>query len=500
MKLILKHKLLSILVLFAGLFLSGCDKDILEPKIFQELTEDNFFKTEADFNAAVVALYNPFSIDWGDTDPGVGQWYVALYNANNRSYLLRSMLTTDELWNDWDANILNFTWGPSTFSGDNGSTYVKIRFVARATDAIDKISKSDASESIKNKYIAEAKTMRAWTMYVLYDFFGPVNVKLNPETLSSTEIIPRLSNEEYTKAIEQDLLDAIAINEMPESYNSSPSEWGRASKGLARMLLLKLYMHKKDWIKAEAIGKDIMNIGSYSLQSDYSNIFVEKANNEVIYAIPSSEAIPNWYMQHMFPGDYAKGYAGSKLIERGGGWYGYAMPWSFYDKFEEGDLRKNTIISEYQANWGGTVNRNSSWFKGAIPLKYTGIQGDGPSYAIDWVVFRYAEVLLSVAEAINEQRGPEDAYQYVNEVRLRAGVGAWSGMSEAQFRDAILDERGRELFSEGVRRQDLVRHGKFIEKAIARGASNAQPHHVLFPIPQEVIIEGKGIIEQNPGY
>jgi len=495
-KLIIKYLLVFVLLTS----LASCE-DVLEPKIYGDLTEDNFFNTEADFNAAVVALYNPFSIDWGKSDPGVGVWYVSLYNANNRSYLMRSMLSSDILWNDWDPNILNFTWGPSTFNsnGAEGSTYAKIRFVARATDVIDKISKSDVNESVKNKYIAEAKTLRAWLMYILYDFFGPVNVKIDAETLSNSEITPRLSDEEYTKIIEQDLLDAIATQEIPDSYNNNLAEWGRVSKGVARMLLLKLYMHKKDWEKAEVVGKEIMNM-EYSLDEDYANIFTEKANSEIIYAIPSNDAMPNWYMQHLFPGDYAKGNAGSKVIERGGGWYGYAMPWDVYDKYEVGDLRTNTIITEYEADWGGMVDRNSSWFKGAIPLKYTGIQGNGPSYAIDWVVFRYADVLLLVSEAINEQRGPNDAYQFVNQVRERAGVAPWSGMTKEQFRDAILEERGKELFGEGVRRQDLIRHGKCIEKAIERGVTNAKPHHVLFPIPEDVIIEGEGVVKQNNGY
>jgi hypothetical protein len=56
------------------------------------------------------------------------------------------------------------------------------------------------------------------------------------------------------------------------------------------------------------------------------------------------------------------------------------------------------------------------------------------------------------------------------------------------------------LFCEGARRQDLVRHGKFIEYAQARGITDAEEHEVLFPIPQEVITESNGIVEQNPGY
>ncbi|MCL6266329.1 RagB/SusD family nutrient uptake outer membrane protein [Flagellimonas myxillae] len=499
MKSILKNTRFFALFLFLVLAITGCE-DELDSKVFSDLTPENFFQTDKDFNAALVALYSSFSIDWGGEDPGIGIWYTYLFNANNRTYLLRSELTTDELWNDWDANILNFTWGPATYSGTGASTYSRIRYVARATDVIDKIENSSVDDVVKNRYLGEAKTLRAWLMYIMYDFFGPVNVKVDPSTLSDTSITPRLSVEEYTRIIEQDLLDAIATDELPEKYNGT-ADWGRVSKGVARMLLLKLYMHQKEWAKAEDIGKAIISSGSYGLLANYDDVFIQTGNDELIYAIASNEAVPNWYMQHLFPGNYAKGFAGTKLIERGGGWYGYSMPWEFYDKFEIGDLRTNTIITEFESGGGALVDRDNG-LRGAIPLKYTSIegQGSGPSYSIDWVIFRYAEVLLSVAEAINEQRGPADAYQYVNQVRERAGVTPWSGLTQEEFRDAILDERGRELFCEGHRRQDLVRHGKFIEKAIERGATSASSKHLLFPIPADVILEGGGTIEQNPGY
>lgn len=490
---------LNIFLITASLLavFSACE-DELEQKVYTDFTEDNFFKTEEDFFAAMVGIYNQFTPGWGSNDPGVDTWYPAIYNANNRTYLLRSMLTTDELYNEWDANLLNFTWGPSTWQGTDETVYPKIRYVARTTNIIDKISASDANENIKNLYLAEAKTLRAWLMYILYDFYGPVNVKLDPETLTDTEIIPRPSAEEYSGYIEQDLLDAIDTDVFPDNYNADPNNWGRVSKAVARMLLLKLYIHNKEWALAESVANDIMAMG-YSLYSDYQSIFIDHANDEIIYALPTNSAYPNWWPQHMFPGGYVSGLAGERNIVRGSGWYGYSMPWEFYDKYDTSDLRLNTIISEYTNSNDELIGRNEG-LRGAIPLKYTGIEGDGPEYIVDVVVFRYAEVLLSLAEAINEQRGPSEAYQYVNQVRNRAGLDDWSGMTQNEFRDAILDERGRELFCEGTRRQDLIRHGKFIEYAQARGISDAESHETLFPIPQSVITEGNGIIEQNEGY
>jgi hypothetical protein len=405
------------------------------------------------------------------------------------------MTTTDELYSPWSTTFDNFEWGPNTFNGGNGPTYAKIRYVARATDVIDKIQKSEADvpDAVKAKYVAEAKALRAWLMFVIYDFFGPVNAKLDPETLYDTEITPRMTRTDYVEAMETDLLEAIP--DLPDMYNGDVANWGRVSKGAARMVLLRLYMHEKEWAKAEAVARDIMGMG-YDLEQYYPDVFNNEQNMEIIYAVPVNESAPNWYIQEIIPSNFGS----SGDITREPGWYGFWMPWEYYDKYDEDDERQDALLSSYVTRTGQVRDRNSS-MRGAVPLKFTNISGTSSNgVTFDVPVFRYAEVLMSLAEAINEQRGPAEAYEYANLVRGRAELAGFSGMSQEQFRDALLDERGREFFGEGLRRMDLIRHGRFIQVARDAGITNAQPHHVLFPIPQSVIQEGGGIIEQNPGY
>lgn len=509
--------ILYILILstfFVGL--PGCKKE-LQPVITSSLTPDNFYKTADDLNNAVIGLYNSFSGQWGTNDQGVNTWYASLYNIDIKTYVVRSMLTTDEMdfVTSYSPDMHSFTWGPSTYQITGGNptepTYPKIRFVARATEVIDKIKKNTIVVSaVKNQYLAEAYTLRAWLMYVLYDFFGPLNVRLDPATLNDTTIHPRLSKEVYCDTIESDLRKALAIQStsFPEYYNGDASNWGRVSKGVARMLLLKLYMHNRQWSKAEAAAKDIINMNYYQLLPNYQDVFNNFGNKEIIYAVPSNGASPCYWYDPLFPGDFATGNLGStsKKFVIASAWYSYWMTWSFYAKFDTSDKRTSTIISTYY-NAIGKKRNKSTGMSGPIPVKYTNLVfpagvTTGTAFANDWVVFRYAEVLLSLAEAINEQRGPTDAYQYVNQVRERAfgdNLHDWSGFNTSSFRDSILDERGRELFAEGLRRQDLIRHGKFVDANLRR-APGVTLRDTLFPIPSSVIIESRGIVEQNPGY
>lgn len=470
----------------------GSCKGALEPQVFGALTPETFFSSEADFKNALVALYAPFSADWGSTDQGVGIWYASLYNADPKTYWARSETTTDEMFSPWDPTFTGFTWGPATFASGQAPDYAKIRYVARATDVIDKIqqSKANVPDAVKARYVAEAKALRGWLMFVLYDFFGPVNAKTDPATLSSTEITPRPSQQEYVAQMVKDLTEAIP--DLTDRYNGDAANWGRIGKGTARMVLLRLYMHDKDWAKAEAVAREITQMG-YSLVANYTDI-CGALNNEQIYAVPTNASSPNWYFQEVTPGDFKS--AGT--ITRDAGWYGYWMPWSHYDTYSPTDKRLATVIASYTTTSGGTMDRTRG-LAGAIPMKCTTGLGGSTGSEVDWPVFRYAETLLSLAEAINEQNRTAEALPFVNQVRTRAGVPTWGGLSQIQLRDSLLAERGRELYAEGVRRDDLIRAGTFISSAIARGAA-AKPGNVLFPIPLEVILQSNGIITQNPGY
>jgi len=485
--------------------LASCD-DMLETKIYTDMTPENFFKTEGDIKAGVTGIYIPVTTNWGYADGGTGGWYNALFNADINAYLAAGFLSTDEGHAYSDGNVYeNFTLGPSS-GGALTNTYNVIRFVARATDIINQIQNSPVSDALKNQYIAEVKTLRAFYMFTLLDWFGPTNVKLDPATLNDNTIAPRPDNATYVGYIESDLNDAINTAEFPDKYNGDAANWGRMSKAISYGIQMRLYMHQKNWVKAKETTQQLMTMG-FGLQGNYEDVFNNARTNEHIWSIPSNTASDNYFVTEVLPADFKKGFnLDNEPYMRGtesdsyAGWQVYTMRWAFYDTFEETDVRKKTILSSYQTQNGQLKTRPD--MKGPIPIKFTGTQFANWGIQKEQPIIRYAEVLLSYAEAENNLNGPTgDALAAVSLVAGRSNViiPASATVSQQAFKDFILAERGRELYFEGQRRQDLIRNDKYINAAVARG-KNAQPYNTLYPIPQNVIIESNGIIQQNSGY
>lgn len=508
------RSLLNIVAVALLLTFSSCKK-ILEQKIYSQATASNFPQTEADVKSAFVPFYAQFGTYYFTGNPADNKLEYCI-NSMYDGYIYSTLTQTDEGIDDYGEPWGTFTLGPSSNFNQlsNGkSMYRKIKLVARLTDLIGFIEKSNITN--KDVNIAEAKGLRAWFAFMLYDLYGPLNIILDPTKTSSSTVSPRLSEAEYIAAVEKDLKDAIAV--LPDRYNSG-ANWGRVSKGVARMLLLKLYMmaagrtHDASfWTKAQAVGSDLMTMG-YSLQPSYKDAFTKYKNDEVIYAYP--EDPNNIYFQAILndPWDSVvvkdgvrvpvSSYAGPNKTGRtgSGGYYAVRMNWAFYDKYDPADKRLETIGSSVIDKNGNVINR-AGGLKGAVPMKY--VLWKPYPQGWDFVMFRYADVLLSMAEIENEINGPTGtAIGYAQQVTDRAGVSIPSGATASQsaFRDFLLDERGRELYFEpGIRRQDLNRHGKLISYAVARGIP-AQDYQTLWPIPSDVIIQSNGVITQNPGY
>ena len=227
-------------------------------------------------------------------------------------------------------------------------------------------------------------------------------------------------------------------------------------------------------------------------------------SKEVIFAIPSDYAgtSENQWQLMVLPSNYPEG----------AGWGTVQSSWAFYDSFEPSDVRKTNLIAEYTGTDGITYNReNPGDFiqLGPLALKINAdADREGEFTTVDIILYRYADVLLSKAEAIaNENGAPnQEAIDLVNQIRTRAKIPpvALADYADLEsFNTLILLERSHEYWCEnGQYRSDLIRHGKFTEYNVdlVGPLSESNKNKQVFPFSFERINEGKGKFLQNPGY
>ncbi len=466
--------------LFLFISIQGCE-DLLEEEVYSVLGPSNFFLSAEDAESLLNSAY------------------ASDQRRSSRDYLLLSELTSDLLIQRGgglrrSAQLIeDFTWNATHpfLDGQWGRDYTAIY---RSNLIIDRVPDIDMNEERKQEILAEARFIRASNYVYLFDIFGPVPLITSSEL--EIEARPaRASREEIVGFIEDELLAASQV--LPVEARN----YGRANKGIALSVLTKFYLNNKKWQEAAETAQMVMELNKYSLfdQGSRDALFdiENEENDEFIYIRPNLPipGLSTTYLAHAAPPSYQFAYP-----PRANYAAQYQLLDDFVNSFHPDDERKEVIIKEYIDVNGNLIDLgtdNSRSFKfGEDP------NGVGQHMGNDFPIIRYADILLSRAEALNEISGPtEEAISLINEVREVAGVPALSlnnFSSKEALRDHILDERAWEFFTEELRRQDLIRHGKFIELANERGKS-AFDYHVLFPIPQNEIDRNPNL-EQNPGY
>jgi starch-binding outer membrane protein, SusD/RagB family len=515
---------ISILIIATFFWMNGCKKDF-DPILYGTLPLNGFPQTDADYQNYTLQVYLPFNSKWGYTNFSTGgQDGFTLFQADNSVFEYFD-LPSDQAalyTNGWTGNWPYLS--KPDFSGDLSITrgqghFEKVRFVTQITKIISVLDSGKISDApLRIQLKGEAHIARGMLMFYLLYMYGPVPVILNPAQIgtSAESDLTRPSRSTFVNSVEGDL--KFAADSLP--VNVSDGDYGRFTKGAALTFLMRLYLMEHKYDKAEALGRLIMSMGKYSLTPGYADNFhgTNKKTAEIIWAISCDNASEgragngnlnamSWYF---FPGDFMG-------KNQAGGWGSpnapYMASWYFYRSFETGDLRKNTLVSSYTSMDGKTfrdsINSGRSLsdidtvaLNGAVVNKYTDDIANSQFQANDIVVCRYADVLLMLAEAINQNSGPTtEAIGLVNQIRNRAGLANLPTTSTADksgFNEAIFAERTHEIFWEGLRLLDLVRFGKWQSALAAAGKNTACPE--LLPIPQYAIDESNGKLNQNPGY
>ena len=463
---------------------TGCKKDFIERTPQSTVSVDILYKTDKDFQDAVIGCYTPLQAQYQV------YWVFGDLRADDSRHEVLANLSrvaVDVFTVNNDEILLRDTW----------RNYYQV--ISRANELLMKIEPIDVVV-VRNKerHKAEAKFLRALAYFDLVRIFGDVPMITTPLTVEESYKTGRQKVDQiYEEVIIKDLIAAEAA--LPASY--SGIDVGRASKGAAKALLGKVYLTRKDFVKAEQKLKEVTTMG-YALLDNYKDLFDYSKNEhhkEYIFDIEYEEgigegtSITNAFLPQFTPIADIYGVKGTLGDNN-------APPPHLFNLFEPGDVRRNITVVQ-----GGAFDRNGNFVKlppqsqQSFTLKYmTPVPSGGDSKA-NWKVIRYADVLLMYAEALNENSKTAEARTYLNMIRTRAKVGTYSNLSQAETREKIYLERRLELSSEGQRWFDLVRTGRALQVMQPYGM---KPYMILFPIPltQLQIINDRSIFPQNPGY
>jgi hypothetical protein len=505
-----------------GLFMTACSLDIDESDSLITEGASDIFNGVEDVDAALATIYNNISGQAGDQ--------ANLYAMTE--------VTTDELLvptrgTDWGDNGVWRTLHVHTWDANHGHILQvwndKNGGVLRCTEVIDPLSEANAAQ------IASAKFARAYNMWIVLDFWGQVPFR-NPT--DGPDVIPSvMTAAEAYDMIVDDLTDAIA--DLPAS-NPTAADKTRPVKATAKYLLAKVKLNSNIYNGAYEAGDlqsvidlvDEIEADGYGVIDDYFTTFIgpNYTNTDVIWSVPAGAGNRMWNGLH---------YNQTHPDNTGGGWNGFSTLAEFYDKFQ-GPTNDNSIGGTQEERRGYThtlastngTNRGFGYgfqlgqmygwngtaavalkSRTAAPLAFTkefvALTGNGEvegmrllkyspangAYTGGVVMGRFGDAQLMRAEAKLRNGDAPGALAEVNDLRShRDNTPALAGpMTEAM----MLDERGRELYTEGWRRNDMIRFGVF--NAAKEFMAAGDDHTNLFPIPSSAILSNPGLV-QNPGY
>jgi len=520
----------------------------LTNKVTDQVTEDEFFQTPQEFISAMGDAYNPLSA-WGS------------HNAMTSSHEVASdEIVIPQRGQDWfdggvwlrqhrhtwrfDEPQLNNAW-QDLFTGVNNTNRLIFQFESA-------VQAGNAEQEQASAFIAELKTLRAFYYFWLLDTFGNVPIVTDFETEGNPSQ-PSSNFQEGRTAVfnfvESELLDNI-----DDLSTDVQSTYGRVNQYVAHFILAKLYLNAEVYTGTARYSDAlphldaIIDSGNYNLTGNYGDNFAinNSGSPELIFVVPYDRVFLQGFNIHHMSLHY--GSQGTFQFEQQP-WNGYAAVEEFYlsyiDPAENPGPQGTVIGSDGTETTGTQDDRLTNFLVGpqytaggdrvtdaavfsdfdqdGAPLTFTpainelepdacrqcGARigkweyeiGATPNLSNDFSIFRYADVLLTKAEVLWRLNNSDpEALTLINQVRQRAGVDDFTSLDE----DKILAERGREMFYEVWRRQDLIRFDsnsgnatRFNDPWWEKQAS--EEFRNVFPIPRDQL-EANSNLVQNPGY
>lgn len=443
----------------AGFMLFACQEDFLTIVPETALSSVTFFTKEADFQQAVNGAYVPLRSIVNDRAYLLGEMH------SDNTYYARNILfgATEQ-----QEDIADFA--VPTANGVTSNTHVLNQYrldyqiIARTNQILTTIDKVEFDEESKNNLKGQALFLRAYAYFELVRYFGQAPLHLTPVTNRQEAALPLATADELYAQITKDAEDAASL--LPPKSVQEP---GRATSGAAKTLLANVYIEQKRWADAERVLLEVVTSNEYELIADYADAFSTSTSNknniESVFEVQFQEGsaglsgsfLYNFLPRPMTP-EELKTITGTSnpqpLTAEGNN---IPTP-DIIAAYEPGDERKDASIAYITLSGSLRDNKVYPYIK-----KFAKTHALHGNHGINWPVYRYSEVLLFLAEALNEQG--KDGSLYLNQVRSRAGLGDAQG----DIREAIYQERRVELAFENKRWFDLVRTGRAIEVITAYG-------------------------------
>ncbi len=475
------------LLLALVVIMSGCD-DFLEKNPLSKPSENTFWKQKSDLDMALTACYGTMTkFSHGYFSFGTPQWDSFVDNCHS----VGEGITFDVFQGNIDPSTVGII--QDVYKG----SYVGITRMNLFLYQLDRYENTDLSETERDFYKGQVLFLRAFYYSFLYRCYGDVPLILEPLDLE-TQYQPKVEAAKILEQIYSDLDDAIGL--LPDNtYLELP---GRVTKGAALALKVRIML--------------------YDAYNDNGKADIGKTNTEIIFSTKYL-APNNWHTSDLWFGAWLRCAPLTNLVSEfefkdGTPFSKESALYNPENPIENRDPRLD-MSAFYQQLVMGDVEQPVT---GVLPTGYglkKFVTRDKTQYPIgyntrsdqDWVHFRYAEILLAIAEAENEVNGPtQKAYDAINSIRARKGVDMPplpTGLNQTQMREKIRHERRIELAFEGHRYFDLKRWriigeimNNFDEPTLPLYKSVFEDRFYLWPIPQSEIDKNNGVLVQNPNY
>lgn len=468
----MKH-LKYLALFFVGALITSCEDDFLEPALSSAINGGSYYNNATELETAVVNMYDGLQ--------GVNSTSAGDNHATQVEFYLTEMRSDNTRTKAQEGEAAQFeSFAVEATNGIVADYYRSFYNVIFRANLV--LANLEAAGTSAAQFEAEAKFVRAYAYFNLVRLYGDIPLVTSLTGPADTDVA-------YTRVASDDVYDLIqadlnaAISGLDNTYRT------RASKAGAQALLAKVELTRGNYGEARSLLESVVATGNYSLESNFHDVFYDEDNSETIFSIGYETGGID---SQNFSAEWLNAVGRTSGVN-----YVTADVRTAFDTY--GGNR--TAVSFRQDESQATEYQVAKYFpNGELGPQYA---SDPTKAGNDWIVLRYADVLLMHVESILAgSNATTDAAALASFQAVRDRAGLPIAVTEVT-KDMLLNERRVELAFENHRLFDLMRMGAAQDVLSAFSSTNGygfSSTDLLLPIPQVEIGLSKGALSQNPGY